>query len=461
MVTHKTKFAKQTSLVFSDNALLSQSFNLVTTTMQLVTGDPSMRFHHCRHSFCNWTYVRLSHTKGNEWSQYTFLDADYFSEKHCEQLKARLEISSYTRKKMWALATLLGHASPTTSISSYLHIVDWSRRARFANHTPTPSEQRIIWGQRIKTGTDGRVVITPRLETLYESLMPKQLEWIEYESVAETAINNTTSQPYSIVDLAMVWRVIRRLGEGFSIDETAEGLKLPYDTVERIQHFDREQTEIALTKSKRVLEPLANYQNLNRGNVKAVETLVFRFNESAALPESDALNLALLQQILPSFVGAKDNLIRTTDHNAALTLIRLLKLMRLPAENLRIKWYFPNLASYELHNSDRYRNDFQYWRYAIQERCGYSAAELECIVPRECEHLLKGKANGVKLSDDGRFLRYSNRGYVSIHLMQTRFRSTVEHREVKNARRTRSFVSFLRLLVIYQKLTLRTTSAPE
>ncbi|OLQ90125.1 hypothetical protein BIY22_03730 [Vibrio panuliri] len=451
---HKIKFKRFDSLIFDDRAILNQAFDIITVAMQRVTGDASLRFHHCRHSFCNWNWIRIHHANDAQITPFRFLQHDYFSEGTCKQLSDRLAITSYSRKRMWLLASLLGHASPTTTISSYLHIGDWIRRACFANHCATDFELRAFWGQRIKVDEWRRAGIKSTITQLRKNVTPATLCYpiytIPHLELVQSE-NRLQEQVEKDVSLTLLWRIIRRLGEGFSVSEVSEGLNVRALLVEQVIEKDQTCMALAYAQSKYTLNPLVNYHKLDSGNIDSVQNLIHRYEKAKMTQDFSKLDLTLIPRIVEALVGAKDGLIRTNDNKAALTLIRLLKLLKIPEENLRIKWYFPSGHSFVGKQLQTYRTHYKYWQDAISKNCGYTNLKVECIAPHTLRGQLPQSNSEITWSDDGRFLNYNPPGYITIHVLRKRFKNVRydEHCQVMNTpQRTKALISFIRLLCI-------------
>jgi integrase len=94
--------------------------------LRLATGDPATTLHHARHAFANraFSYLALP------------IDVDMWPFQDTQDctvaLSARrmlLSTDRTTRRSSWAVARALGHATPTTTYCSYLHIhYDWASK---------------------------------------------------------------------------------------------------------------------------------------------------------------------------------------------------------------------------------------------------------------------------------------------------------------------------------------------
>ncbi|MGC9237240.1 MAG: tyrosine-type recombinase/integrase [Thiomonas sp.] len=94
--------------------------------MRSVLGDPSLRFHHLRHSFATWTFARLlapRNAPGFGWPKGMPIQgaALPWGDDLMQKLFGH---ASPTRKKAYAVASLLGHAGPELSLEHYIHSCD-------------------------------------------------------------------------------------------------------------------------------------------------------------------------------------------------------------------------------------------------------------------------------------------------------------------------------------------------
>lgn len=94
----------------------------VSQAMKRVTFNPDMSLHHGRHGFCNRVALLLV-SKGDQiwpFAEGVTPSGDE-QRRHVRQLL--LGTDQVTRRSIWAVARLLGHAHPTTSVRSYLHLL--------------------------------------------------------------------------------------------------------------------------------------------------------------------------------------------------------------------------------------------------------------------------------------------------------------------------------------------------
>lgn len=101
-------------------------FPLIHQVMREVTQDPNVRFHHLRHSFATWTFLRLF-LSDLESSPSLFPHLPQTTEwlqQSPEFRRALYGHQQVTRKHGYAVTLLLGHSAPQVSFEHYIHSVD-------------------------------------------------------------------------------------------------------------------------------------------------------------------------------------------------------------------------------------------------------------------------------------------------------------------------------------------------
>ncbi|WP_017429315.1 site-specific integrase [Vreelandella jeotgali] len=107
-------------------------FRPIQTALKTVSGDPTVRYHHLRHSFVSFTLLRLLERSPGELLPQRWLLND---ESKIAMPNAQADIStlaglapqsSPTRKRLWQLALWAGHATPDETLGTYSHLVDWA-----------------------------------------------------------------------------------------------------------------------------------------------------------------------------------------------------------------------------------------------------------------------------------------------------------------------------------------------
>jgi len=117
-----------------DNSPLQDDliFTYTQALMREITHDQTLVFHHLRHSFANWTLIRLLISEFPEPLQSTpvFLKHRWFNTLNCHKFRYQTISDQETKKSpsyllLYWLAVTMGHASPQVTIKHYLHLFDW------------------------------------------------------------------------------------------------------------------------------------------------------------------------------------------------------------------------------------------------------------------------------------------------------------------------------------------------
>lgn len=101
-------------------------FPIIHKAMRSCTQDWTLRFHHLRHSFATWTFLRLM------LSDLAIIPVLFpyqsKTQQYLEESKAFREqlygLKDPTRKHVYAIASLLGHSGPEISLEHYIHCND-------------------------------------------------------------------------------------------------------------------------------------------------------------------------------------------------------------------------------------------------------------------------------------------------------------------------------------------------
>ncbi|WP_341326864.1 site-specific integrase [Methylotuvimicrobium sp. KM2] len=104
-------------------------FPVIQMVLRTVTGDQSTRYHHLRHSFGNNLLFRLMNIAWPElaFSRPTFVNEQPAEDKAGKQLFG-LNGRSPSRKHLYQVSLLLGHANPEITMKNYIHLCDYALR---------------------------------------------------------------------------------------------------------------------------------------------------------------------------------------------------------------------------------------------------------------------------------------------------------------------------------------------
>ncbi len=95
--------------------------------LRQVTGDSTLHFHHLRHSFATWTFLRLMLSDLPEIpDMFPHLPETTVWIQEAKTFRHRLYGTAHpTRRHAMSVASLLGHSGPSVSMEHYIHCMDW------------------------------------------------------------------------------------------------------------------------------------------------------------------------------------------------------------------------------------------------------------------------------------------------------------------------------------------------
>jgi integrase len=117
----------------------------VSQFIKQATLNSDLSLHHARHTFANRVGLILMQGTGNIWPHAVSAAVSQAHRSHVRKLLLCTE--AVTRRSLWALARLMGHAHPQTTVRSYLHFLPeltdqyvWNHQAGLKKNWPTPFE---------------------------------------------------------------------------------------------------------------------------------------------------------------------------------------------------------------------------------------------------------------------------------------------------------------------------------
>lgn len=211
-----------------------------------VTGDRTLRFHHLRHSFANWTLVRMLSTTMSL-PDSPFLRHPVFSTQRCnEVVNGLLQNSDTGRKFLYELARLMGHSSPETTLLSYVHILDWllsqactqaqneiGFSAQNVSFLTGVSIDQVYYKNKKETGiNDGHYSPTPflsKIPTIPDENMPELVK-PKMSLVSQEA----SRAEYAFMALMRVMpRCLKSMYQEVSVEEVSRSSNVDIDTLLR------------------------------------------------------------------------------------------------------------------------------------------------------------------------------------------------------------------------------------
>ena len=103
----------------------------VSEVVKQVTQNADLSLHHARHSFCNQVALLLMDDAADIWP-HAIAEKQSKTQRRSHVKRLLLTTDRVTSRSLWALARLLGHAHPNTSVRSYLHLLP-DLAARYVN----------------------------------------------------------------------------------------------------------------------------------------------------------------------------------------------------------------------------------------------------------------------------------------------------------------------------------------
>ncbi|MGE6105634.1 hypothetical protein ACLHZT_18785 [Aeromonas veronii] len=445
----RARAAEPQSLIFASSARSEQAFRLITDLMHHYTGDRTLRVHHLRHSFANWTWFRLNPSlleRGRQ--QFNFLHHDYFTAAALTYFYRRLGIPSYTRKRIYILCHLLGHEEPATTIGSYLHLKDLMGYLAIGAEVVAP--------QKLVAYTLGRSSLTARQEpgesiaerlqyetrSLERNVAPLPSAAQLHSSLACVSslahcFNQTvqTVRQRTVLEWAAILMVCKTCPpELIAYQEglNAETVRELIDHAAKVQQFcpghgkrlplipDLAPWIPRLHDAGSIRAPSDQHQAVGRNNrpdSHSLSVLRYLFDQLQKRLDSAELTWDAVRkscQIMKYLVPGKGYLIRCPSSKRLLIFLDLCRLLGLKARHIRLK----------LHLGDEQSADIRQRWSPLLAQTGIADLEVELGKPQDNPYLRKHDGLGV---------------------MEVRL---VNNLLVSGVRRQRLFISMLQLMLI-------------
>lgn len=433
-VQKNTENKPSNSLLFNCSVSVNKAYELLTQLLHYYTKDHTLRIHHLRHSFANWTWYRLNSNLVLTGRQYlSIFENDLFDQNFITRFNKRLKVKDNTRSKMFFLSHLLGHKVTVSTLNSYLHLKDIQHCAQM-NQTYTVSKYYL-------SECIGRAN--------FKELMPGEslIERIEFYSKKQ-------EQDYSIQYAGKVSDLITPSFKGFkqkfeadgqirmldyanalkslelnSIHDTASSYSLPVEQVQKL-HDNALSVSREYPRKGKKLPLIPNFPSLDNtkddlkrvSSQKAFYYLCQKFDtllsqKSVTLSEAfDAL------QILKYGAAGKNFALRCPDEQVIRNFLNLCIKFKLKSSHFKFRFHQVDLQN---QNVTQARS---YWEQLVSS-FGLSDSHIESASIEE-----------------GRFLgKHNGNGFLEVGLLITVKGSKGTY---KKSRRHHSLMSFLHLLLI-------------
>jgi hypothetical protein len=330
----KRNGAVANSQLFPDKIVLEKSFELVTLLLRKVTGDQSMRFHHLRHSFANWTWFLLNWRYPKKLVDFICcLSHPYFNLERKKLLLTRLGLpEGASRKKLFSLTLLLGHADISTTLASYLHTMDlfiYLEKNRTSQDLTKLVQLTYGYGAKVSSEfphevvgarnftSEVRFVNRPEISrflsgfTLDKAYIESFILGEEHEAEQHTNIQNL-----SVCELLTI---VTKMSQHESNTKIANDIDVNEGLLTTVKYISQLVRKSYPKNSQKKL-PLLPVDGLSIYQCKIVSSLAKRFDNIVVKP-----NLSRSLQCMETLAGSKSFLIRSADHQAIAQLLVLLE----------------------------------------------------------------------------------------------------------------------------------------
>jgi len=167
-------------------------FPVLHRAMRQVTGDPTLRFHHLRHSFASWTFLRLVLSDLSDVPD-IFPDLPKTT-KYLNQSKLfRRKLYGNerpTRKHLFAVASMLGHSGPDISLEHYIHFCDLALSAALNSNGEKPKRTIFVKASGLDSATAYRKLSADGISGLINSLRKQYLTRVQRISYTKARLVN-------------------------------------------------------------------------------------------------------------------------------------------------------------------------------------------------------------------------------------------------------------------------------
>ncbi|MDD1791513.1 hypothetical protein LRP50_00005, partial [Enterovibrio sp. ZSDZ42] len=434
---HKRGGRKE-DLLFPDQDVLADAFDLITMLLKKVTGDHSLRFHHLRHGFANLIWLclnRHSIKQIPDWLENSY--QEYSTIAAAERIQKMLGVSAYGRKRLMVLSELLGHQHHATTVGSYIHIQSLLM-PMLQHHIPSVRAYKAILGQACSS-----------------ELHHDEECWEEALRCPEPSVVRVGVVPFSQIERAeiespltmtSVLQILHRLSQQETCAKIANDLSLSSRAVTGLRTLVRslENTRVGNSKSK--IQIIAMKQrDSKKANLivrladafdrKIDPKISFCYVESAAL---------LAHCTTPS----KDWQIRTDDINSIQSFLKLLVWLGINKDHFKVKWFLPRLE--RLHGQERAELLLALRNEVYETLNEVKPENIEIRALEQQRHDIEVLNQG-KVTDEGRFLSDKKIGIFALSVVRMKTYRGGGYHWFDNPRRSEVIPAFVQLIHLWSE----------
>ena len=405
----KLQGQKDKELLFSCQKSVITAFSLITELMRTLTGDRTLRIHHLRHSFANWTWCCLNQkilVVGQ--SKLMLFNDDFFADDRLKRLQQRLKYNDYSRKRAFILSHLMGHKDVTSTLNSYLHLKDIFH---FLNYDVTltkyflsecvgratlePEEFGISIAERIKYSTQAAEQIYS-IKPAKVKLKSATLDKFSFKILGKVKSNlpskNTQDKDtVSIIDWA---RAIQAL-EHKSIIEVSQAYRIPLKELEKValnaklvsEQYPHRGKKLPKWPSFPVLVQTKDNEGLSQADITTLKLceLVEEKIKQGGLTWPD---IRSAMEILRFAAAGKNYALRCPERRQAKLFIRFCQILGLKGRHFVFRYHQMDLSD------EKANMVTDLWKEYLAS-VGFGSSRFVSAQMSEGQYLQKGTENGV------------------------------------------------------------------
>jgi integrase len=473
LVRRRQNHAREHSQLFPDKTVLEKSFELVTLLLHEVTGDQSMRFHHLRHSFANWTWLLLNwRYPATITDCIACLSHHYFSLERKKLLLTRLGLpKGASRKRLFTLTQLLGHADISTTLASYLHTMDlfiYLEKSREFENLTKLVRHTYGYGVIVNTAFPNEVngsrnfpsevtfISTPEVSSSFRPFTLKKAfieNFILPKYITIIGSSNEKSKSKRSVSVFELLAIATKMSRHESNTKIRNDIGVSESLLINIRQVSQAISKSYPKTSKKKL-PLFPIDGLSAYQEKIISSLAQRFD---ALPDKPDLSKSL--QCMTTLVSSKSFLIRSAEPQTIGNLLKLLDDLKFTDRHLVFSWFLPVKKT---KNSQVYMDlDLALiavirWKRLIHRTLGFKNAAIKLVLPKGCTYpdVTFSPYGQVVRSEEGVFLGMSQFGTMATNVkrLKTENQRLDTQLSIRNPRRSYALIAFLHLLLIFNEL---------